>query len=235
MMSLVAKANESFFNLIIAKYPHLSTLKLENNILGFHDYKINLENFKLIALNQIPQIFNLAPFDVFNIIKIHLDVEEEKKYINKNEYNENALYLQIRAILVKDIIDGNEIKMLNQFSDAYLTLLQYQEFLLNDALIKFNNMQSVIRENLFGEYLKVTPGISELMKNLNIHTNDMQDSQSDFKGKTLALTNPKFPSIIKEENEEPTYKTGTYGYANILLLLYIVLNIGFILAIILIK
>lgn len=235
MVSLNAKANENFFNLIIVRYPHLNTLKLKNNILEFHDYKINLENFRLIALNQIPEIFTLTPFDVFNLIKIHLDVEAEKKYINENEYNENTLYLQIRAILVKDVIDGNEIEMLNQFSNAYLTLLQYQEFLLDDAKNKFDNMQNVIRENLFNDYIKITPGISELMKNLNITTNDMQEKQADSKGQSLTLTNPKFPSILKDENEQQTYKTGTYGYANILLLLYVVLNIGFILAIMLIK
>lgn len=235
MVSLNAKANENFFNLIIVRYPHLNTLKLKNNILEFHDYKINLENFRLIALNQIPEIFTLTPFDVFNLIKIHLDVEAEKKYINENEYNENTLYLQIRAILVKDVIDGDEIRMLNQFSNAYLTLLQYQEFLLDDAKNKFDNMQNVIRENLFNDYIKITPGISELMKSLNITTNDMQEEQANSKGQSLTLTNPKFPSILKDENEQQTYKTGTYGYANILLLLYIVLNIGFILAIMLIK
>ena len=43
MMSLDTKANENFFNLIIVRYPHLNTLKLENNVLKFHDYKINLK------------------------------------------------------------------------------------------------------------------------------------------------------------------------------------------------
>lgn len=233
MISLEAKANENFFNLIIIKFPHLNSLKLENNILMFHDYKINLENFKLITLNQTPQIFNLAPFDVFNLIKIHLDIEEEKKYIGKNEFNENALYLQIRAILVKDIIDGNEIEMLNQFARAYLTLLQYQDYLLEDAKKKFVNMQNVIRENLFGDYIKITPGVSELMRNLNINRNNMEESNS--KSQTLILTNPKFPTSFKDEPEDYSFKTGTNGYASILLLLYIVLNIGFILGILLLK
>ena len=68
MMNLDTKANENFFNRIIVRYPHLNTLKLENNVLEFHDYKINLKSFRLITLNQIPQIFTLNPFDVFNIV-----------------------------------------------------------------------------------------------------------------------------------------------------------------------
>lgn len=235
MMSLDTKTNENFFNLITVRYPHLNTLKLENNILEFHEYKINLKSFRLITLNQIPQIFTLTPFDVFNLVKIHLDIEDEKEYIGKNAFNENALYLQIRAILVKEVIDGNEINMLKQFSSAYLTLLQYQDYLLDDAKKKFDNMQSVVRENIFNDYIKITPGISELMKYLNIYTNDMQDSQTNSKGQTLTLTNPKFPSTIKEENEDYSYKTSAAGYANILLLLYVVLNIGFMLGILLLK
>ena len=173
--------------------------------------------------------------DVFNIVKIHLDIEDEKEYIGKNDFNENALYLQIRAILVKEVIDGNEINMLKQFSSAYLTLFQYQDYLLDDAKKKFDNMQSVVRENIFNDYIKITPGISELMKDLNISTNDMQDSQTNSKGQVLTLTNSKFPSTIKDDNEDYIYRTSTSGYANILLLLYVVLNIGFILGILLLK
>ena len=73
------------------------------------------------------------------------------------------------------------------------------------------------------------------MKDLNISTNDMQDSQTNSKGQVLTLTNSKFPSTIKDDNEDYIYRTSTSGYANILLLLYVVLNIGFILGILLLK
>lgn len=231
MISLTAEANKNFFDLLLIKYPHLNVFKLKNNVLEFYDYKINLGEFKLINLNQISYIFSFKPFEIFQIIKIHSDIEEEKNYINKNEYNPNTLYLEIRAILVKDIIDGAETKKINDFAAIYKVLWQYQDFLLDDAKNKLNNMNNVIIENLYSELLKITPGISALIKALNLENYNFENNNS--KSQSLVLTNTKYPSTISDTNNYLT-KSGN-GFANGFLLIYIILNIGFILAILIIK
>lgn len=234
MTSLAEKSNEKFFEIIKIKYPHLATFNLDNNILSFHEYKINLGNFRLIYLNEIPQVFSLNPFEVYQIIKIHTDVEEENNYLIENEYNKNTLYLQIRAILVKNVLDGNDLTLLNNFISAYKILLQNQDFLLEDAKIKFINMQNVIRENLNNPDF-ITLGIIELMKGLNLSSFEDQNRVNNDKVQVLTLKNPKFKSEFINQDEEYSYGTGTNGFANIFLILYIILNIGFILAVMLIK
>lgn len=228
MNDLTNKANENFFELMIIKYPHLNELKLQNNILTYSDYNIDLKNFRLINFNKNPLAFSLSAYDFLNLVKIHIDIEDELNYIKKENYNENAIYMQIDAIIVKEILTDEDRKTLNDFIKSYKMLLAYQDYLLGDGTNKLNNMNIFINSLLQNPYLKNTEGLNLL---INIHNEDSRNS----KGPKLVLNNAKYPSVSKDEDDSFLPKIGTSGYASIMLLLYIILNIGFILAVIFIK
>ena len=228
MNDLTNKANENFFELMIIKYPHLNELKLQNNILTYSDYNIDLKNFRLINFNKNPLAFSLSAYDFLNLVKIHIDIEDELNYIKKENYNENAIYMQIDAIIVKEILTDEDGKTLNDFIKSYKMLLAYQDYLLGDGTNKLNNMNIFINSLLQNPYLKNTEGLNLL---INIHNEDSRNS----KGPKLVLNNAKYPSVSKDEDDSFLPKIGTSGYASIMLLLYIILNIGFILAVIFIK
>lgn len=228
MNDLTTKANENFFELMIIKYPHLNELKLQNNILTYSDYNIDLKNFRLINFNKNPLAFSLSAYDFLNLVKIHIDIEDELNYIKKENYNENAIYMQIDAIIVKEILTDEDRKTLNDFIKSYKMLLAYQDYLLGDGTNKLNNMNIFINSLLQNPYLKNTEGLNLL---INIHNEDSRNS----KGPKLVLNNAKYPSVSKDEDDSFLPKIGTSGYASIMLLLYIILNIGFILAVIFIK
>ena len=227
MNDLTAKANQNFFELMIIKYPHLNELKIENNILKYSDYYIDLKDFRLINLNKNPLAFSLSAYDFLNLVKIHIDIEDELNYIKKENYNENAIYMQIDAIVVKDVLSEEDRKILNNFTKAYMMLSAYQDYLLSKGTSKLNKMKMFIIGILQNPYLKNTEGI-EILSNIN------NESSRNSKGPKLVLNNPKYPSSINEEDNFLP-KIGTSGYASIMLLLYIILNIGFILAIVFIK
>lgn len=227
MNSNTSQINDEFFKLLLMKYPHLDRLSLKDNVLKYEELELNLNKFKLINLNKNALCFSLKPYDFFNLVKIHVDIFEENEYIKKEGYNENTIYLEIQAIIFKDVIDEHDIVTLTNFISAYKSLNSYQDYLLNDAFVKLNKMSSFINNLLTNPYVKETQGI------LLLHSL-MMDSSSKEKTSKLILTNPNFPSIINEDNLNVT-KNGSTGYASILLLLYVVINIGFILAIILLK
>ena len=155
-------------------------------------------------------------------------IEDELNYIKKENYNENAIYMQIDAIIVKEILTDEDRKTLNDFIKSYKMLLAYQDYLLGDGTNKLNNMNIFINSLLQHPYLKNTEGLNLL---INIHNEDSRNS----KGPKLVLNNAKYPSVSKDEDDSFLPKIGTSGYASIMLLLYIILNIGFILAVIFIK
>lgn len=226
MISLsLSNVNEEYFNLIKIKYPHLKDLTLTNNHLNFLQHSIDLKNFKLQSLKD--ETFFLYPFDVLNIIKIHVDVIDEIEYLKKNDYNANFLYIEVRTILVKKVIDNYDIDKLNKFIDVYLLLRSHQDYLVDDAANKFNFMQSVIRDNVYGEF--TSPGISHLIQRIE----EVNQRNSKNKGMSLTLTNPNYHTTNYNENDYINYHKA--GYATAMLLIYIVLNIGFILAVILIN
>lgn len=229
MTDLTVKANENFFSLMIIKYPHLNTLKLDNNMLSYADYTIDLKNFRLINFNKNALSFSLSAYDFFNLVKIHVDIAEEHNYIKNEEYNENIIYLQIESIVVKSTMNENDKKILDNFIKAYKSLLSYQDYLIDNAIIKLNKMSNLIYSLINNPFISQTEGI-KLLSNIN---ND--DSLSSSKGPKLVLNNSNFPSTIKDEDDHFLPKTSTGGYASIMLLLYIVINIGFILAVIFIK
>lgn len=224
MISL-SSSNEEYFNLIKMKYPHLKDLNITNNKLNFLQYSVDIKNFKLQLLKD--ETFFLYPFDILNILKIHVDIMDEIEYLKENEFNANFIFLEIRTILVKKVIDNYDIDKLNKFIDVYLLLRKHQDYLVEDAAHKFNFMQNVIRDNIYGE--TSTPGISHLIQ--RIEEGNQRNSES--KGMTLTLVNPNFPGTYTNEDEYVNYPKA--GYASVLLLIYIVLNIGFILAVILLK
>lgn len=229
MVNSNAKANEEFFKLMTLKYPHLNTLKLKDNILSFNDYKINLGEFRLINFNKNPLSFSLSDYDFFNLVKIHCDINEEQNYIKNENYNENIIYMNIETIVVKKAMNDSERKELKGFIKAYKSLLAYQDYLLDFAIVKLNKMGNLIYSLINNPYINQTEGL-ELLYDFN-----NSDGLSSSKGPKLVLKNPNFPSITKEDEDNFYPKTGTGGYASIMLLIYIVLNIGFILAIFLIK
>lgn len=215
--------NEEYFNLIKLTYPHLESIILYNNHLSYSNIDVDIKNLNLQSLSK--DVFALLPFDVLNIIKIHVDIMDEIEYLKKYDYNATFLYIEIRSILVKKIIDQNDINKLNQFIDVYLTLEKYQDFLVDSAAQKFIFMKNVLRDNLYGELS--SPGINYLLENIK-----QNYSNNNSKGKVLALVNPNFPTNYGDSNDLNNSKA---GYANSLLLIYIILNIGFILAVMLIK
>lgn len=230
MNDLTAKANDNFFKLMIIKYPHLNTLKLKNNILSYSNYNLDLKNFCLINFNKNSLSFSLSDYDFFNLTKIHVDINEEQDYIKNEDYNENIIYMQIEALVVKSTMSDSDRKILDNFINAYKSLLSYQDYLLDNAIVKLNKMSNFIYTLINSPYLEQTEGL-KLLHDIN----NNNEALSTSKGPKLILNNSNFPSMIKDEEDYFLPKTTAGGYASIMLLIYVVLNIGFILAIILIK
>lgn len=218
--------NEMFFNTIASEYPNLLELSIDSNRLKYREYMVDLKQFNLQDLKT--ETFQLSPFMFLNLVKIHTDVLDEIEYLKTNNYNNNYLYFEVRTILVKSVLDFDDANTLKRFIKAYKELNAYQDFLVGDALNKLISMQSVIRDNIYsnvGENL--TPGQVLLMNEIYPSTSEQSKKE---KGLSLVLSNPKFPSTIEDNMNFPKA-----GYASILLILYIVINIGFILAVFLFK
>lgn len=227
MDSSLAQKNAEYFELLTKKYPHLQEVSLINNKLFFLEYSVDLNNFSLESLKE--ETFYLYPFDILNIIKIHTDISEEINFLKENDYNANFLYIEIRTILIKQVLNNVDIEKLNRFIDIFILLKNHQDYLVDDALTKYNYMQNVIRDNLYIDNTYTTPGITLLTERIN----ESNQSKSNDKGMRLSLVNPKYPGAYNSDEDQLAYQKS--GYASTMLLIYIVINIGFILAVMLIK
>lgn len=227
MDSSLAQKNAEYFELLTKKYPHLQEVSLINNKLFFLEYSVDLNNFSLESLKE--ETFYLYPFDILNIIKIHTDISEEINFLKENDYNANFLYIEIRTILIKQVLNNVDIEKLNRFIDIFILLKNHQDYLVDDALTKYNYMQNVIRDNLYIDNTYTTPGITLLTERIN----ESNQSKSNDKGMRLSLVNPKYPGTYNSDEDQISYQKS--GYASTMLLIYIVINIGFILAVMLIK
>lgn len=214
--------NQSYYNSLQAKYENLKELKLYNNIFYYLEYTLDLQNFDL---HKIPEkAFLLYPYDLLNIIKINIDIENELAYLEKEEYNLNYLYMKIRTILVKNVISGIDEYDLNKFIDAYLVLRKYQDFLTPVSMKKFQMMAGVIRDNLYNGEIS-TPGITIIKEKLDA------DNGRNHNNISLKLTNPNYKGY--SEDDALLSKT---GYISIItILLYVIANIGFVIATLLLK
>lgn len=211
--------NDLFFDNLKNDYPQLAQIKVKENILTYKDYILSLKGFSLCSLKK--DTFLLLPYDFINIIKIHLDVLEENNYLEKNDFNINYAYLRIRTYLVKNLLTGDEIEEIKFFIQSFLVLFKNQDYLVDKALDKFINMQNIIRDSLYDAKLD-TPGIRMIKDELN---------GSDFlseKGPKLVLINSNYPETINS-------KVGKEGFGATSLIIYIVINIGIILAVFLLK
>lgn len=217
--------NYSFFSTLQNQYDSLKDVKFDNNILYYLEFSLDISNFDL---KKIPlKAFMLYPYDLLNIIKINMDIEAEINYLEKNEYNLNYLYMKIRTILVKNVLSGQDEYDLSKFIEAYIALRKYQDYLTPVSSEKFHIMSSLIRDTCFMDDLS-TPGISYIKEKLN------EDSgRSSSNNMSLKLSNPKYKGSNDDDN---LYEFSKAGFISILsVLLYLIANIGFVIATLLIK
>lgn len=216
-----ALQNKNILDLFKSQYTQLASITCENNTLYYNDESCLLGYFRLNQLNTM--IWELNPKDFFQIVRLMSRIEN-------NINNEDYYLFTINNLLNKTILNEKEKNIIDDFTNTYLLLMQYENFLSGISNTTLSKYRQIVNNIL---YLMDPNSLTEGQK---LISNKVYRSQEELGGRGNAmvrvLKNPDAPNILPEDEEFPYSKA---GFASILLIVYTIINAAIILAIQLLK
>ena len=216
----LASLNYGLLEIYKSNYQQLTPLMCENNHLKLNDESFPLDNFRLNQLSTM--VYELPAKEFFNIVKIISEVENNINY-------EDYYLFTISQIIEKNNLSEEEVNNINKFTNTYLELKKYEDYLAGIATITLSKYRQIVNHVL---YLSNPDNLTMAQK---IITEKILSANEELGGRgnsiTRTLKNPDIPSMVSDEEQY----FSKAGFASIILILYSIINAAVILAIHLIK
>ena len=213
----IININDFIFRQYLEFYPELQGLSCKDNILYLTENGEIITNEALtFDLRTLPgEVWNVDAKTFMEIIKINKSCKSLEDFINLLQDNTitdpNALNEEVT----------NEMNLYFSIKDSFSYLTEDNKMLIGmvenmiATLPKESELGTLVNQKL-NEYFEITKELGD----------------SKGKGMVLELKNKNVPAIIEEE---PITRSSKAAFVNIAIIIYGVLNIGFILAIALMK
>lgn len=218
----IININDFIFRQYIEFYPQLQGISCKDNTLYLK------ENEQIVATETLTFDLRTLPGEAWNVDK-RTFIENIK--INKScKQLEDFLNLLNASAYNNIILDKEQLNnQLTNYMNLYFSVKESLHYLTEDNKILIGSL-----ETLIASLPKETPIGTLINQKLDEYfeiTKEIGDTKG--KGMVLELKNKNLPTMIPEE--EPLMKSKKAAFVNVAIILYAVLNIGFILAIALMK
>ena len=221
--------NLEIFNYLRSKYTNLNNVRCENNTLIFNDGKVSLDG---ILLSSFPEnIFSMQERNLYFYLSNKFYIHEEEKY--------KSYVFQVLELIKSPLLNEANTNIIQKFTMEYILK---NELYLNEAClandIEYRKELNELTKIINFAYSYESPGC-ELIRSINNdylnsknknNTNEagpeQNNNKSRNKGKTLSLLKGGIKYYENDENDN----LDMAGFVNILLIIFVIIGVGILVA-----